>query len=327
MEIRFDVYFKKNLGTLFKSNEVDLNGKHAHVNMPLALVDRMEINYLINGNKKYTDDVLITDFTENLIQIPFKSDVVKVGLNEFEIIAYMKNGEINTSQTYTYSIDEAIGEGVVSGGSGDGHSHTNLAILNSITQSKINEWNNKANKNYVDDEISKIELKEGPQGPKGDKGDTGLTGPAGPAYNDAELRNLIASLTKRVEELEKGNTNPPTEDEVKPVEAKSYCGQMNFKSVDIVTIEDLEGLANIVDVVKPQTTYAHSGSTVYNKTLICAIPKSKGSVSSVVDGAGVDITASYPVVEKTLNGVVYSISCNKVAQAYNKSTVVKFNIN
>jgi hypothetical protein len=327
MEIRFDVYFKKNLGTLFKSNEVDLNGKHAHVNMPLALVDRMEVNYLINGNKKYTDDVLITDITENLIQIPFKSDVVKVGLNEFEIIAYMKNGDIKTSQTYTYNIDEAIGEGVVSGGSGDGHSHTNLAILNSITQSKINEWNNKANKNYVDDEISKIELKEGPQGPKGDKGDTGLTGPAGPAYNDAELRSLIASLTKRVEELEKGNTNPPTEDEVKPVEAKSYCGQMNFKSVDIVTIEDLEGLANIVDVVKPQTTYAHSGSTVYNKTLICAIPKSKGSVSSVVDGAGVDITASYPVVEKTLNGVVYSISCNKVAQAYNKSTVVKFNIN
>ena len=327
MEIRFDVYFKKNLGTLFKSNEVDLNGKHAHVNMPLALVDRMEINYLINGNKKYTDDVLITDITENLIQIPFKSDVLKVGLNEFEIIAYMKNGDIKTSQTYTYKIDEAIGEGVVSGGSGDGHSHTNLAILNSITQSKINEWNNKANKNYVDDEISKIELKEGPQGPKGDKGDTGLTGPAGPAYNDSELRSLIASLTKRVEELEKGNTNPPTEDEVKPVEAKSYCGQMNFKSVDIVTIEDLEGLANIVDVVKPQTTYAHSGSTVYNKTLICAIPKSKGSVSSVVDGAGVDITASYPVVEKTLNGVVYSISCNKVAQAYNKSTVVKFNIN
>ena len=304
MEIKFNVYFKKNLGTLFKSNEVDLNGKHAHVNMPLALVDRMEVNYLINGNKKYTDDVLITDITENLIQIPFKSDVLKVGLNEFEIIAYMKNGDIKTSQTYTYKIDEAIGEGVISGGSGDGHSHTNLAILNSITQSKINEWDSKPS--------------VGPQGP---------TGPAGPAYNDAELRSLIASLTKRVEGLEKGNTNPPTEDEVKPVEAKSYCGQMNFKSVDIVTIEDLEGLANIVDVVKPQTTYAHSGSTVYNKTLICAIPKSKGSVSSVVDGAGVDITASYPVVEKTLNGVVYSISCNKVAQAYNKSTVVKFNIN
>ena len=57
MEVRFDVYFKKNLGTLFKSNEVDLNGKYAHVNIPLALVDRMEVNYLIGGNKEYTDDV------------------------------------------------------------------------------------------------------------------------------------------------------------------------------------------------------------------------------------------------------------------------------
>ena len=36
-----------------------------------------------------------------------------------------------------------------------------------------------ATKNYVNDEISKIELKEGPQGPKGDKGDIGPQGPAG----------------------------------------------------------------------------------------------------------------------------------------------------
>ena len=145
-----------------------------------------------------------------------------------------------------------------------------------------------------------------------------------PAYNDVELRSLIASLTKRVEELEKGNTNPPTEDEVK---AKSYCGQINFKTVEDITIDDLESLVNLVEVAKPQTVYAHSGSTVYNKTLICAMPKAEGIISSVVDGAGVDITASYPITEKTLNGVVYSISCNKVAQAYNKSTVVKFNIN
>ena len=131
MEIKFDVYFKKNLGTLFKDNEVDLNGLPARTNLQLVLVDRLEINYKV-GSKKYTDIVTITDATENLIQIPFKSDVVKVGLNEFEIVAYMKNGDVKTSQTYTYNIDEAIGEGVVSGGSGDGHYHANLAILNSI---------------------------------------------------------------------------------------------------------------------------------------------------------------------------------------------------
>ena len=304
MEIKFDVYFKKNLGTLFKSNEVDLNGKHAHVNIPLALVDRLEVNYYVNGIK-YTDDVVITDVVENLIQIPFKSDVMKPGESEFEIIAHMRNGDIKASQTYIYNIEQGIGEGQTPGNSGD------------IDLSKY------ATRDYVDNAISRIELTPGP---KGDKGDVGPQGPAGPAYNDAELRSLISQLTRRIEELESGYI-PPVDDESKPVEAKAYCGQMNFKSIDNIAIEDLEALVNIVDVIKPQTTYSHSGSTVYNKALICAIPRAEGIISSVVDGAGVDITASYPITEKTLNWVVYSISCNKVAQAYNKSTVVKFNIN
>ena len=307
MEIKFDVYFKKNLGTLFKSNEVDLDGIPAHTNLDLNLVDRLEANYRV-GTQKYTDNVSVFSIEERVIQIPFKSDVVRVGLNEFEIIAYMKNGDIKTSQTYTYNIDEAIGEGQHPSNSGD----IDLA--------------NYATKSYVDNAISKIQLTPGPKGDKGDKGDIGPQGPAGASYNDTELRSLISELTRRIEELESGYV-PPVEDENKPVEAKAYCGQMNFKSIDNIAIEDLEALVNIVDVIKPQTTYSHSGSTVYNKTLICAIPKSKGVISSVVDGAGVDITASYPIIEKTLNGVVYSISCNKVAQAYNKSTVVKFNIN
>ena len=184
MEIKFEVYFKKNLGTLFKSNEVDLDGILAHTNLDLKLVDRLEANYKV-GTQKYTDNVSIFSIEERVIQIPFKSDVVKVGLNEFEIVAYMLNGDIKTSQTYTYNIDEAIGEGVISGGSGDGHFHANLTILNSITQTKINEWNNKADKHelvglatetFVNDAIAIIELKEGPQGPAGPTGADGKDG-------------------------------------------------------------------------------------------------------------------------------------------------------
>ena len=184
MEIKFDVYFKKNLGTLFKSNEVDLDGILAHTNLDLKSVDRLEANYKV-GTQKYTDSVGIVSEEERVIQIPFKSDVVKAGLNEFEIVAYMLNGDIKTSQTYTYNIDEAIGEGVISGGSGDGHFHANLTILNSITQTKINEWNNKADKHelvglatetFVNDAIAIIELKEGPQGPAGPTGADGKDG-------------------------------------------------------------------------------------------------------------------------------------------------------
>ena len=181
----------------------------------------------------------------------------------------------------------------------------------------------------------------GPQGPKGDTGDQGPIGPqgeqgiqgpkgeqglAGPSYNDTELRELISALTKRIEKLEKGNIPPIEGDEGVTIEG-SYCGQMAFKPADTITIEDLERLANRVDVTRPQTIYAHSGDTVYNKTVICAIPKTQWNIKNVIDGAGVDITASYPITEKEINGTIYMISCNKVAQAYNKSTVVKFNIN
>ena len=38
INVKFDVYFKRELGTLFKSNEVDLDGLEANVNLDLDLV-------------------------------------------------------------------------------------------------------------------------------------------------------------------------------------------------------------------------------------------------------------------------------------------------
>ena len=58
INVKFDVYFKRELGTLFKSNEVDLDGLEANVNLDLDLVESMKVNYLINGNK-LTDDITI----------------------------------------------------------------------------------------------------------------------------------------------------------------------------------------------------------------------------------------------------------------------------
>ena len=311
MEIKFDVYFKKNLGTLFKSNEVDLDGILAHTNLDLKSVDRLEANYKV-GTQKYTDSVGMVDIEERVIQIPFKSDVVKVGLNEFEIVAYMLNGDIKTSQTYTYNIDEAIGEGVISGGSGDGHFHANLAILNSITQTKINEWNNKANKehthsdyaeknhthsqyltehqdishkadkentytksqtdnkiveeiakaqiggsgevdlsayatkNYVDDEISKIELKEGPQGPAGQDGADGKDGVDGKdfTYDMFTEEQLEALRGPKGPQGEQGPIGPQGEQgEQGPKGEKGEQGEQGKSiSIEILTQEEYEAL-------------------------------------------------------------------------------------
>ena len=177
INVKFDVYFKRELGTLFKSNEVDLDGLEANVNLDLELVESMKINYLINGNK-LTDDITIKDIEKKLILIPFKSEVRVGGVKiQFEIQANMKNGDVKVSQTYAYDVEMGIGEGVQvgAGGSGDGHTHSNLSTLNKVTESKLREWDNKSNfsgsyndltnkptiptvdvtKAYVDSEVSK----------------------------------------------------------------------------------------------------------------------------------------------------------------------------
>lgn len=177
INVKFDVYFKRELGTLFKSNEVDLDGLEANVNLDLELVESMKINYLINGNK-LTDDIAIKDIEKKLILIPFKSEVRVGGVKiQFEIQANMKNGDVKVSQTYAYDVEVGIGEGtqVGTGGSGDGHTHSNLSTLNKVTESKLREWDNKSNfsgnyndltnkptiptvdvtKVYVDSEVSK----------------------------------------------------------------------------------------------------------------------------------------------------------------------------
>lgn len=177
ISVKFDVYFKRELGTLFKSNEVDLDGLEANVNLDLDLVENMKINYLINGNK-LTDDIVVKDIEKRLILIPFKSEVRVGGEKiQFEIQANMKNGDVKVSQTYAYDVEMGIGEGVQvgTGGSGDGHTHSNLSTLNKVTESKLREWDNKSNfsgsyndltnkptiptvdvtKVYVDSELSK----------------------------------------------------------------------------------------------------------------------------------------------------------------------------
>ena len=177
ISVKFDVYFKRELGTLFKSNEVDLDGLEANVNLDLDLVESMKVNYLINGNK-LTDDIAIKDIEKRLILIPFKSEVRVTDTKiKFEIQANMKNGDVKVSQTYVYDVEMGIGEGtqVGTGGSGDGHTHNNLSTLHKITEAKIKAWDAKSDfsgsyndltnkptiptvdvtKAYVDSEVSK----------------------------------------------------------------------------------------------------------------------------------------------------------------------------
>ena len=224
INVKFDLYFKKKLGTLFKSNEVDLDGVEANVNLDLNQVASMKINYLVNGNV-LTDDVIIKDVDKKLILIPFKSEVRIAGaIIEFEIQADMLNGDVKVSQTYVYDVEVGIGEGVSvgTGGSTDGHSHSNLSTLNKITEAKFTEWNNKStfdgdynslsNKptipnisglatiDFVKQEIEEIELTPGPQGEKGERGEQGPQGEKGEPGDGGNAESVngisIAVLTQ-----------------------------------------------------------------------------------------------------------------------------------
>ena len=175
MKIRFDVYFKEKLGTLFKSNEFVSHGVIANTNINLEEVERMKIGYLIE-NRYLEDDVYIVDVEKRLIEIPFKTDVLKTGNHEFEIRAYMKDGSEKASQTYIYNIAKGLFEefnGVY------GHIHENKLVLDSISNTDIKNWNDKASKEFVEEQIKNIELTPGVTGPQGPKGEQGIQGPKG----------------------------------------------------------------------------------------------------------------------------------------------------
>ena len=107
MDIRFGVFWKQNLGSIYKDNSISVLGKEATVNIDLQEVSQMYVNFKVKG-ESLTDKVTIVDVKEGLIRIPFKTDVIQVGLNELEVVAVMKNGDVLPSQTYSYMIDKSL---------------------------------------------------------------------------------------------------------------------------------------------------------------------------------------------------------------------------
>ena len=166
---------------------------------------------------------------------------------------------------------------------------------------------------------------------KGEKGDTGAKGDKGDGADEELINSLLSqiqSLTERIIALEEGCCKPPQENQ-----APTFLGLITpFKEIGSIAFEDLDVdtvQKNIVS--KPQSIYAHNSGTQFNKSCIIAIPKSFGSIAGVVDGADISITGSYHWKDTTLEipnigTVEYIIGCNIKAQAYNNSSVVKWNL-
>lgn len=191
MNIRFDVFWLENLGTIYKDNSIDVDGIEASVNLNLNEVNYIYVEFKV-GENSYTDTVTIKDIDKGLVVVPFKTDVIKQGLNQFELVAVMKNGDVKPSQTFQYNIEKSLEnpnsiqaetnypilvdliekvsdllDEIIENGS---HSHNNLEALEKITSEKIEKWDNhNHNENYytknesynkkeVDATISKVSL-------------------------------------------------------------------------------------------------------------------------------------------------------------------------
>lgn len=139
-------------------------------------------------------------------------------------------------------------------------------------------------------------------------------------HNDKTLTSNIITI-KGTGETAPELDAPPT-----------FIGLIPYKARNEITYEDL-CIPKVIQnaVKKPQAVYAHSSGIALSSTAIIAFPKSFGSITGVVDGAGISIEAMYTNSVVTLNipkigGVEYIISTAETKQAYNNSTVVKWNL-
>ena len=186
MKIKFDSYMTQQLGTLYKNNELDLKGKIVNVlNLDMIQVDRIEVNYSVGANT-YTSNAIISNPDLNEIIIPFNPDVLKVGANLLELVAYMIDGAVKASQTCIYNVKEGIGSN------------------NFIDWPEASDNPGYATIAYVDEAIKRLELSQGvqgpqgepgPQGPQGEQGEVGPQGPQG-EQGPAGQSITIAVLTQ-----------------------------------------------------------------------------------------------------------------------------------
>ena len=82
---------------------------------------------------------------------------------------------------------------------------------------------------------------------------------------------------------------------------------------------------------KPQTVYAHNTGATLGKSCIIAFPKTFGTITGVIDAAGINIAMSYGWQDVTINipgvgPVEYVIGGAKEKLAYGNGATVKWNI-
>lgn len=188
--------------------------------------------------------------------------------------------------------------------------------------------------------LSTLEGPEGPMGPQGPQGPVGPQGQPGQDGNTLYPSNLLQTVARDLGGFKKGDSLSGMQ--LASILEKLLCyvppaptfhGIMDWKAIEDITFEDLDSAPNVVkdQVVKPQTVYNHTLGSMFQISVVLAIPKSFGSILSIVDGANINIEGAYSWTETVLNvpgvgEVEYYIAGADGLQMANSSTVVKWNL-
>jgi hypothetical protein len=129
---KLKVIWKNNLSNIYKENTIIGVGQEAVINIDQRSIDVIYVNFLING-ESFTD---LVEINKNTINVPFKEYALKVGTHKLEIVAYLKNGDIVPSDTFSYYIENALTNPNIV------QSETNYPILMELLES-VGEWNDK----------------------------------------------------------------------------------------------------------------------------------------------------------------------------------------
>ena len=115
-----------------------------------------------------------------------------------------------------------------------------------------------------------------------------------------------------------------------PTSLPKFLGLITWKALEEIQLSDLSSIESDA-VSTPQTIYQHSGASTGNKALVLAFPKELGTITAIVDGAGINIMGNaYNFTTKTFNisgaDVEYIVSSTNDASLFNTSVVVKWTI-
>lgn len=133
------VTWKNNLNNIYKENTIIGVGQEAVINFSSESISNIYVNFEVDG-EVYTDLVQIE---RNIIHVPFKTDVLKKGTHKLEIVAYLKNGDVVPSPTFSYYVEDAIENpnGITA--------ETNYPILIQLLE-EIEEWNEDAKRKEIE---------------------------------------------------------------------------------------------------------------------------------------------------------------------------------